>query len=67
MVSNDTQSLQPGQGCYTTFLNAKGHLIADFVVYAEADAYLLELSRRCAPFYRSDRIFRDLRRRHVSR
>ena len=43
MVSNDTQSLQPGQGCYTTFLTAKGHLIADFVVYAEADAYLLEL------------------------
>jgi glycine cleavage system T protein len=43
MVSNDTQSLQPGQGCYATFLNAKGHLLADFIVYAEADAYLLEL------------------------
>ena len=43
MVSNDTQSLQPGQGCYATFLNAKGHLMADFIVYAEADAYLLEL------------------------
>jgi len=51
MVSNDTQSLQPGQGCYTTFLNAKGHLIADFVVYAEADAYLLELEPQMArPF-----------------
>lgn len=43
MVSNDTQSLQPGQGCYATFLNAKGHLIADFVVYAEPESYLLEL------------------------
>jgi len=43
MVSNDTQSLQPGQGCYATFLNAKGHLVADFVVYAETDAYLLEM------------------------
>jgi aminomethyltransferase len=43
MVSNDTQSLQPGQGCYATFLTAKGHLVADFVVYAEADAYVLEL------------------------
>ena len=43
MVSNDTQSLQPGQGCYATFLNVKGHLMADFVVYAEADAYVLEL------------------------
>lgn len=43
MVSNDTQRLQPGQGCYATFLNAKGHLVADFVVSAEPDAYLLEL------------------------
>ena len=43
MVSNDTQSLQPGQGCYATFLNAKGHLMADFVVYAETDTYLFEL------------------------
>jgi aminomethyltransferase len=51
MVSNDTQSLQPGQGCYATFLNAKGHLIADFVVYAEADAYRLELEPQVArPF-----------------
>jgi aminomethyltransferase len=51
MVSNDTQGLQPGQGCYATFLNAKGHLIADFVVYAEADAYLLELEPQVArPF-----------------
>ena len=43
MVSNDTASLQTGQGCYATFLTAKGHLVADFVVYAEDDAYLLEL------------------------
>jgi len=51
MVSNDTQSLQPGQGCYATFLNAKGHLIADFVVYAATDAYLLELEPQVArPF-----------------
>jgi glycine cleavage system T protein len=43
MVSNDTQSLQPGQGCYATFLTNKGKLIADFVVYADPDAYLLDL------------------------
>lgn len=43
MVSNDTMGLQPGEGRYATLLDAKGHLIADFVVYAEADAYLLEL------------------------
>jgi aminomethyltransferase len=43
MVSNDTASLQPGQGCYATFLTNKGRLVADFVVYAEDDAYLLDL------------------------
>ncbi len=43
MVSNDTASLQPGQGCYATFLTNKGKLVADFVVYADADAYLLDL------------------------
>jgi aminomethyltransferase len=43
MVSNDTASLQPGQGCYATFLTNKGRLVADFVVYADADAYLLDL------------------------
>jgi len=48
MVSNDTKSLQPGQGCYATFLTAKGHLIADFVVYTEDDAYLLEVEPHVA-------------------
>lgn len=43
MVSNDTASLQPGQGCYATFLTNKGKMVADFVVYADADAYLLDL------------------------
>jgi len=43
MVSNDTQSLQPGQGCYATFLTNKGKIVADFVVYADPDAYLLDL------------------------
>lgn len=43
MVSNDTASLAPGQGCYTTFLTNKGRMVADFVVYAETDAYLFEM------------------------
>jgi glycine cleavage system T protein len=43
MVSNDTASLQPGQGCYTTFLTHRGKMVADFVVYVDADAYLLDL------------------------
>ncbi len=48
MVSNDTASLQPGQGCYATFLTNKGKLIADFVVYADADAYLIDLEPHMA-------------------
>jgi glycine cleavage system T protein len=43
MVSNDTASLQPGQGCYATFLTNKGKMVADFMVYADVDAYLLDL------------------------
>jgi aminomethyltransferase len=43
MVSNDTASLEPGQGCHTTFLTNRGKMIADFVVYAETDAYLFEM------------------------
>ena len=43
MVSNDTASLQPGQGCYATFLTHKGKLVADFVVYADTDAYSLDV------------------------
>jgi glycine cleavage system T protein len=49
MVSNDTASLQPGQGCYATLLTNKGKLIADFVVYADTDAYLLDLEPQMAP------------------
>jgi glycine cleavage system T protein len=43
MVSNDIASLQPGQGCYATFLTYKGKLVADFAVYVDSDAYLLDL------------------------
>jgi glycine cleavage system T protein len=51
MVSNDTEHLQPGQGCYATFLTNKGRLVADFVVYADADAYWLDLEPKMArPF-----------------
>jgi glycine cleavage system T protein len=43
MVSNDTAHLRPGEGQYATFLTHKGRMIADFVVYAETDAYLLDM------------------------
>ncbi len=43
MVSNNTEALEPGQGCYATLLTNKGKLVADFAVYADADAYWLDL------------------------
>src|SRR5262245_13870523 len=43
MVSNDTQSLQPGQGGYATFLTCEGKIVSYFVVYGDPDAYLLDL------------------------
>ncbi len=49
MVSNDTEKLEPGQGCYATFLTNKGKLVADFVVYADTDAYWLDLEPGLAP------------------
>lgn len=51
MVSNDTASLQPGQGCYAALLTNRGKLVADFVVHADTDAYLLDLEPQMAsPF-----------------
>jgi tRNA-modifying protein YgfZ len=33
-VTNDVESLSPGQGCYAAILNAKGHMLADARVLA---------------------------------
>ena len=43
MLSNNTADLEPGQGCYATFLNPKGHMVTDLVVYADEASYLLEV------------------------
>jgi len=43
MVSNDIEALQPGQGCHAAMLTTKGKLLADLVVYADAEALTLEL------------------------
>lgn len=51
LVSNDMARLQPGQGCYATLLTNKGRIVADFVVYADTDAYWLDLEPQMAqPF-----------------
>ena len=33
-VTNDIESLEPGQGCYAAILNPKGHVLADLRVLA---------------------------------
>jgi folate-binding protein YgfZ len=43
MVTNDIEALQPGQGCHAAMLTTKGKMLADLVVYADADSLLIEL------------------------
>ena len=42
MTTNSVQSLKPGEGCYTFFLNAQGRIQADANVWMQDDAILLE-------------------------
>lgn len=51
MVSNNTADLEPGQGCYATFLNPKGHMVTDLVVYADEASYLLEVEPHVVPTF----------------
>lgn len=40
LVSNDVESLQPGQGVYATYLTPQGRMLADLRLYRMADAVL---------------------------
>lgn len=42
MLSNDVNSLGPGQGCYATLLNPQGQMLADLYVFQLDDHLLLE-------------------------
>ncbi len=42
MLSNDIQSLKSGEGVYATFLDVKGHMIADLRIYCAEDLFLIE-------------------------
>ncbi len=42
IISNDILPLKPGQGCYSSFLNHKGKMLAYFRVYLLADSLMLE-------------------------
>ena len=45
MVTNSIQALQPGQGCYSFFLNAQGRIQGDATAFLLDDAILLETDR----------------------
>jgi aminomethyltransferase len=45
MTTNSIQALQPGQGCYTFFLNAQGRIQGDATAWLLADCILLETQR----------------------
>ena len=40
MATNDIQSLQAGQGCYTLFLSAQARVLADANVFVFDDSVL---------------------------
>lgn len=42
MVTNDIEALRPGAGCHAAMLTTKGKMLADLVVYCDADRLLLE-------------------------
>jgi folate-binding protein YgfZ len=44
MTTNGVQTLAPGQGCYTFFLNAQGRIQHDATLFAEPHSLLLETS-----------------------
>jgi folate-binding protein YgfZ len=47
-VTNDTNRLTPGQGCYSYLLNVKGRIVMDMNILHTEEATLVELDRRLA-------------------
>jgi tRNA-modifying protein YgfZ len=44
-VSNDVEALEPGEGCYATFLTPKGKMLGDLRVLATREELLLDTER----------------------
>jgi tRNA-modifying protein YgfZ len=44
-VSNDVESLSPGEGCYATFLTPKGKMLGDLRILDTGDELLLDTER----------------------
>jgi folate-binding protein YgfZ len=45
-VTNDTNRLQPGQGCYAYLLNLKGRIVMDMNILQAEEATLVEMDNR---------------------
>src|SRR6478735_6245864 len=48
-ITNDTNKLTPGQGCYAYLLNLKGRIVMDLNILQTEEAALIELDSRLAP------------------
>jgi folate-binding protein YgfZ len=48
-VTNDTNRLTPGTGCYAYLLNLKGRIVMDMNILQTEEATLVELDRRLVP------------------
>jgi folate-binding protein YgfZ len=48
MLTNDVRSLAPGTGIPAAFLNNKGKLVSDLLVFKEKDRFLLQMERERA-------------------
>ncbi len=44
VVTNDVAKLQAGQGCYALMLNQKGRIVADMIVYAFPEHFLIDVA-----------------------
>lgn len=49
LVSNDVESLKPGQGVYATYLTPQGRMLADLRLYRTADAVIGGVAPGLAP------------------
>jgi folate-binding protein YgfZ len=49
LVTNDVAALHPGQGQYAAALTAKGKVIADVRIFADAGSYLIDVPPRAWP------------------
>jgi folate-binding protein YgfZ len=57
LITADVEALQEGSGAYSLLLEAKAHVVADFVLLKQSDSFLLYTSRAA-----HEKLFPNLRR-----